>query len=241
MKNIKNKRLRKGCKDMWNAFMVEGADFTENDIPICPTTVLAMPSRIITYSEAKTIHNKIIKEDKDYFFDAFVCFYEDDQNFDGVRSGIWFYPRKTYEILRHFKGIVTPDFSTYQDFPDPIKKWNIYRMRAFGYWYGTICKKQVINNVRWGTDETFGYCFDGIKENSIVAIGTVGGSPYKLVDRERFEKGLFEMANRLKPRCIIVYGSASYPCFEKLSKEGIAVLQFDGRTASFYKRRRGTR
>ena len=33
------------------------------------------------------------------------------------------------------------------------------------------------------------YCFDGIEENSTVAIRTVGGSPYKLIDRERFEKG----------------------------------------------------
>lgn len=62
-------------------------------------------------------------------------------------------------------------------------------MRAFGYWYGTMCRKQVINNVRWGTEETYEYCFDGIEENSTVAIGTVGGSPYKLIDRERFEKG----------------------------------------------------
>lgn len=204
--------------------MVDGADFTENDIPVCPTTALAMPSKIITYSEARTIHNKRIKEDKNYFFNAFVCFYEHDQNFDGVRSGIWYYPKKAYKILKHFKGIITPDFSTYQDFPEPLKKWNTYRMRAFGYWYGTMCRKQVINNVRWGTEETYDYCFDGIEENSTVAIGTVGGSPYKLIDRERFENGLFEMVRKLKPRCIIVYGSASYPCFEKLRKEGILIL-----------------
>lgn len=241
MKNIKKKKPRKGCKDIWDAFMVDGANFTENDIPVCPTTALAIPSKIITYSEAKTIHNKRIKEDKNYFFDAFVCFYEHDQNFDGVRSGIWYYPKKAYEILKHFKGIITPDFSTYQDFPEPLKKWNTYRMRAFGYWYGTMCRKQVINNVRWGTKETYDYCFDGIEENSTVAIGTVGGSPYKLIDRERFEKGLFEMVRKLKPRCIIVYGSASYPCFEKLRKEGILILQFDGRTASFYKGRRDAR
>lgn len=240
MKNIK-KKPRKSCKDIWNAFMVDGADFTENDIPVCPTTALAMPSKIITYSEARTIHNKRIKEDKNYFFDAFVCFYEHDQNFDGVRSGIWYYPKKAYGILKHFKGIITPDFSTYQDFPEPLKKWNTYRMRAFGYWYGTMCRKQVINNVRWGTEETYDYCFDGIEENSTVAIGTVGGSPYKLIDRERFDNGLFEMVRKLKPRCIIVYGSASYPCFEKLRKEGILILQFDSRTASFYKGRRDAR
>lgn len=189
LKDIKKKQPRKGCKDIWNAFMVDGADFTENDIPVCPTTALAMPSKIITYSEARTIHNKRIKEDKNYFFDAFVCFYEHNQNFDGVRSGIWYYPKKAYEILKHFKEIITPDFSTYQDFPNPLKKWKTYRMRALGYWYGTMCRKQVINNVRWGTEETYEYCFDGIEENSTVAIGAVGGSPYKLIDRERFEKG----------------------------------------------------
>lgn len=31
-----NADIRKGCKDMWNAFMVAGAEFTEeNDIPVC--------------------------------------------------------------------------------------------------------------------------------------------------------------------------------------------------------------
>lgn len=240
MYNIKKIKPRKGCRDIWNAFMVNGADFTENDIPVCPTTAFAVPSKIITYSEAKTIHNKEIRGNRDYFRDAFVCFYEDDQNFDGVRNGIWHHPKKAYEILRHFKGIISPDFSTYQDFPEPLKIWNTYRMRAFGHWYGVICKRQVINNVRWGTDETYGYCFDGIERNSIVAIGTVGGSPHKLLDRDRFEKGIFEMARRLNPKCIIVYGSSDYPCFDKLKKQGIRVIQFDGRTASYYKgRRRG--
>lgn len=185
---IKNYYIRKNCKDIRNAFMVKGANFTNNDIPLCPTTAKSIPSKIITFSEAKTIHNKMIKMDKNYLNDSFVCFYEDDQNFDGKRNGIWAYPKKGFDILKHFKGIITPDFSTYQDFPDPLKRWNTYRMRAYGYWYGTLCKKEVINNARWGTEETYDYCFDGIEENSIVAIGTVGGSPYKLINRERFEK-----------------------------------------------------
>ena len=44
-------------------------------------------------------------------------------------------------------------------------------------------------SVRWGTEETFQYCFDGIPQNSIVAAGTVGGSPRKRKDRDRFETG----------------------------------------------------
>lgn len=106
----------------------------------------------------------------------------------GVAKGIWFRSKHAYEVLTHFAGIITPDFSTYQDFPLPLKLWNVYRMRAFGYWYGTICGHAVINNVLWGTAETYNYCFDGIPKNSVVAIGTVGGSPRKMNDRARFEE-----------------------------------------------------
>ena len=104
-------------------------------------------------------------------------------------------------------------------------------MRAFGYWFGTICGHAVINNVRWGTLETYDYCFDGIPENSIVAIGTVGGSPRKLINRERFEHGLFEMVKRLSPHTIIVYGSENYPCFDKLREQGINIVSYPSRKA----------
>ena len=104
-------------------------------------------------------------------------------------------------------------------------------MRAFGYWYGSILGNEVINNVRWGTPETYEYCFDGIPQNSIVAIGTVGGSPRKLIDRERFEDGLFEMVERLSPQTIIVYGSAKYPCFDKLHEQGINIVSYPSRKA----------
>ena len=31
---------RNGLQDMWNAFMVKGAKFSANDIPLCPTTAV---------------------------------------------------------------------------------------------------------------------------------------------------------------------------------------------------------
>lgn len=37
------KKIRAGCKDMNNAFMVRGAKFSENDIPICLTTAKIIP------------------------------------------------------------------------------------------------------------------------------------------------------------------------------------------------------
>jgi hypothetical protein len=110
-------------------------------------------------------------------------------------------------------------------------------MRVFGYWLGAN-GISVINNVRWGTPESYRYCFDGIDKNSVVAIGTVGGSPRKYVDRNRFERGLEELVSVLQPRTIIIYGSANYPCIEKLKERGITIIAFSSETAKAFERRR---
>ena len=224
--------IRAGIKDIWNAYMCEGARFTESDIPVCPTIVNSLPTKIITWEEAKQIHKTMSRKNKNYHYDAYICFYLDDYKFDGVRKGIWAQPVYALSIIAHFSGIITPDFSTYQDFPLPLKIYNTYRMRAFGYWIG---KKgiQVINNVRWGTKETYWYCFDGIERNSVVAIGTSGGSPRRIKDRERFNEGFSEMIARLSPKTIIVYGSANYPCFDLARDKGISVRQYPSATASY--------
>ena len=214
--------------------MVSGAKFSANDIPFCPTTAAALPERIITYKEAKEEYRRQLRKgNKEFTSGAFVCFYEDDHGFDSI-LGIWFRSGQAYKILRHFAGITTPDFSLYQDFPLPLKLWNVYRMRAFGYWFGVICGREVINNVRWGTSETYWYCFDGIPKNSVVAIGTVGGSPRKLIDRPRFEEGLSEMVKRLQPHTIIVYGSANYKCFKELEKQGVNIIAYPGKKSIAY-------
>ena len=230
-------KSRSGLKDVWNAFLCKGAKFTMNDIPYCPTILSdGYPKQILTWTEAKELHKKTYRKDKKYFCDAFVCFYIDDIKFDGKRSSVWLYPEISYRILKHFKGIITVDFSTYQDFPMPLKIYNTFRMRAFGYWAGTL-GLDVINNIRWGTEETYWYCFDGVDKNSVVAIGTVGGSPHKIIDRDRFEKGLKEMIHILSPIAIIIYGSANYPCFDELRKQGIEIISYKSSTASSYERR----
>lgn len=226
---------RSGIKDVWNAFMCEGANYTINDIPKCPTIITDLPKEIITWEESKLLHKKNIRKDKEYFCDAFVCFYTDDYKFDGQRTSIWLFPWQALRVLKHFRGIITIDFSTYQDFPYPLKIWNTFRMRAFGYWIGKQ-GLEVINNVRWGTPETYHYCFDGIDKNSTVAIGTVGGSPKKLVDRQRFENGLKEMVRVLEPHTIIVYGSSNYPCFKELERDGIRIVAYKSVTAKYYER-----
>ncbi len=143
----------------------------------------------------------------------------------------------TLKVLHHFAGAITPDFSTNQDFPETIKIYATYRMRTYEYWLSNE-GINVVNNVRRGTEESFDHCFEGMPTHSIVSIGTVGGGPRRLIDRERFETGLFKMVDILKPHTILVYGSAKGNCFDKLKEQGLHVVSFHSRTAKVFERRK---
>ncbi len=232
------KQPRKGCEDMWNAFMVSKAEFTyPSDIPICKSSASVMPKHLISFDDAKTIYKKACRSCNDNFFvNAFVHFYIDDQKFDGKQSSIWLYPEKALSVIKHFAGVITPDFSTNADFPDPWKRFNTYRMRAFGCWMNQL-GIPVINNVRWGTLETWSYCFDGIPKYSTVSIGTVASSLKQISVRPNFEEGLFKMINIIEPKTIIIYGSDKYLFFDRLRQNGINIIAFPSKTSEAFKRR----
>jgi hypothetical protein len=229
---------RSGLTDIWNAFMVEKATFSKHDIPQCPTTATKVPEKLIGYDEAKTIHKKMLKEkDLDYHINAFIHFYIDDSKFDGKKSSFWLYPNKVLEIISHFDGAVLPDPSTYADFPDPLKRWNYYRMNAFGFWVASQ-GYEVISNVRWNTPDTWNYCFDGNPYNSMLCLGTVASNLKYKLNYAQFTAGLLKMYEVLKPHTLIVYGSSDYPCFDKLRALGVNIVTFKSKTCEYYERRK---
>lgn len=235
---VKMNSNRPGLQDIWNASMLIGAQYSPHDFPLCPTTATDVPKALISYSEAKALHNKQMKlGNKAYHYDAFVHFYIDDQKFDGKRSSIWLYPDKALDIIKHFAGIIAPDFSTYADFPDPIKRISLYKMNSFSYWIGSL-GIPVISNVRWGTEETWDYCFDSNPHNSMVAIGTVASRIHQLKNRPLFENGLFHMVETLQPHTIITYGSSNYGGFNFLRQAGIRIVSFPSQTSQAFARRK---
>lgn len=107
-----------------------------------------VPLQLISYEDAKAIYKRELDTGvPDYFVNAYIHFYIDDQKFDGKRSSIWLYPDKALEVIKHFAGIITPDFSTNADFPDPIKRYNTYRMRAFGCWMNKLGMLEEVNKL----------------------------------------------------------------------------------------------
>ena len=202
---------RKGCKDVFNAFLVSTAKYAGLfEIP-CIEPCNEEPKRIIAFSKAIS--------SKDY--EQWVHFYEDDHLFERI----WNTPRKYLPILERFQGVILPDFSLYRDMPLVMQLWNIYRSRAIGHWLQANGVK-VVPNIRFGDQRTYNICCLGIEKHSVISIGSHGNLKNRL-DREVFLKGVDRIVKTLEPRLIIIYGAAPDKYFKKFKDAGIHILQFD--------------
>ena len=207
-----NKTALEEFRRIYKVAMVDGAKFCfPFDIPECPCTANSIPKKLIYYDKISTEGRCL----------GFVHFYMDDYKFESI----WNHPEAALEKLQRCGGVITPDFSTYQDMPAALKIYNTYRMRAVGYWLGKN-GIQIINNVRWRTPETYSYCFLGIPQDSIVCVSTVGclGSQR---DENRFAEGLAVMIDTLKPRHILMYGKKGRKFFDKYIERGIPVTFYE--------------
>ena len=132
---------------------------------------------------------------------SILHFYVDDYQFERC----WANPNNYIDHLKKFKYVISPDFSLYADLPKAHQIWNCYRNRLLAaFWQARGVK--IIPNVSWGDESSFAWCFDGILQNSVVAISTVGTRGNK----KAFLRGYRRMLKVLKPTQIIVYGKI-YP------------------------------
>lgn len=145
-----------------------------------------------------------VKSAKEKDFEKGVHFFIDDYQFERI----WNQPKKYFEKLKKFKCVCTPDFSPYADMPNAMKIWNVYRNRMVGQ----MMQDEGINvipTITWSDETTFDYIINGIKPGGTVAISTVSISKEKADEhfREIFQTGIDLVAERLKPKTIILYGS----------------------------------
>lgn len=162
------------------------------------TAVDYIPSKMIGFNKMMTSTE----------YDSTIHFFIDDYQFERI----WNNPQLYFDKTAQFAAVLTPDFSLYMDMPYAMKIWNVYRSRLIGQ----MCQDygiRVIPTLSWAEEETFEFCFDGLPQNSTVAISTVGVMRSKEA-KEIFYKGCNEFMRRLKPKNIINYGKDSGYDFE---------------------------
>lgn len=152
----------------------------------------------------------------------YAHFFLDDYQFERV----WNTPKKYLTRAFRYKGLLTPDFSLYNDYPITIQIWNTYRNRWCGqYWQMKGCK--VIPTIGWSNQDSYQFCFNGLDKHNTVAISNIGIINNE-VATELFYQGYHEMLKQLKPKEVILYG---YKPMEDLDVTFIENRRFkDGRT-----------
>lgn len=135
-----------------------------------------------------------------------VHFFLDDYQFNSV----WQTPDKYLDMFRQFTHVMSPDFSTYTDFPKAIQIYNHYRK----HWVGAYLQENGVNvipTISWSTPDSFEWCFDGEPEGGAVAVSSVSVMNSR-AKRELFLAGYNEMLARLRPETILFYGKVPEEC-----------------------------
>lgn len=175
-----------------------------------------IPNDFIGFNYAKTNKDKNVG----------VHFYIDDYQFERV----WNEPEKYLDILFEYDCIISPDFSLYCDMPMPMKIWNTYRNRWIGAYYQSK-GLSVIPNVRWDSEETYEFCFQGIPKGSIISVSTVSLKRDEKL-REMWKNGMKEAIRQIEPETILLYGGEI-----EFEFGGIPVIPIQNKVLSDWKER----
>ncbi|MBQ8768823.1 MAG: DUF4417 domain-containing protein [Oscillospiraceae bacterium] len=135
-----------------------------------------------------------------------VHFFLDDYQFNRLWNNIDRY----VSMLSDFQYVMSPDFSTYADFPKAIQIYNHYRK----HWVAAYLQEHQVNvipTISWSTPDSYEWCFDGEPVGATVAVSSVGCMKQKEA-RGNFIEGYNEMIKRLSPTKILFYGNVPEEC-----------------------------
>lgn len=120
---------------------------------------------------------------------------------DNLMESLWNQPHKQLETLKRFKWVCSPDFSCWGSMPEPLQKYNKYRIHALS-WYLLMNDVNIIPTVTWNNINSYEWCFEGVPKHSVVALSSNG----ILSQKESFIRGFDEMCRVLEPRQIVWFG-----------------------------------
>lgn len=174
------------------------------DIPIIRKQDIPLDDiRLIAYSNTRRNDNPINTK-------CGVHFFIDDYRFISTYNN----PERTIEKLSQYSFLLSPDNSTYSD----MNYWRQLESVAHSRWVGAYWQSRglnVIPTVTWSDTRSYTFCFDGIEDDSIVAIGMIGCKHTK----KDFLRGYNNLLERKHPSAIICFGKP----YEEMNGNVIAV------------------
>ena len=154
--------------------------------------LIASDIRMIASSNTRT-HER---EDN---LDCGVYFMVDDYRFTGVYHN----PKRTLKKYTQYAFLLSPDFSLYAD----MNLWRQMESVAWNRWCGAYWQENdltVYATISWSTARSYEFCFDGVEQNAVVAVGMNGCKSH---NKPNFMRGYDAMLERLQPEAILCIGN----------------------------------
>lgn len=150
-----------------------------------------IPENVVSFNE-----RNITSHPEEHWLDFFI----DDPLFENF----WNHPEVSFSVLRRYAGIITTDYSMMPEMLPGQMIWNCTRNRVMAF-YLQSNEFKIIPVASWCGEEDFDWCFDGLPENSSIAVSTNGcnSSPYS---ERLFLTGIEELQQQKKPWKLIVCG-----------------------------------
>lgn len=194
----------------WN--YLDNVDITDiYDMPKIKAVNNLFPRNLVDFSNAKYCKER----DNSWFH-----FYTYDSKF----NHFWNDPGKYLKMLSQFEGGISPDYSIYIDMPYPQQVYNSWRNKV-STCILQECGINVIPNVGWGGEETFDWAFDGIPENSMLAVTSQGCMKDSMCMRT-FVNGIHELIRQKHPTDLVVYGNFKEEWYDKFDVNIIRISSY---------------
>lgn len=150
-----------------------------------------IPRNVISFNERKG---------KSHPETRWIDFFIDDALFENF----WNHPEMSFENLRKYEGLITTDYSMLPEMLPGQIIWNCTRNRIMAF-YLQQQGFNVIPVASWSNPDDFDWCFDGLPEDSSIAISSNGcmSSPY---GKRILLEGVAELQKRKNPYKLIVCG-----------------------------------
>lgn len=156
-----------------------------------------VPYEFIPFNMAKSCKERVGKG---------LHFFIDDYQFERV----WNCLSRYSELAYSFAACMSPDFSTYADWPLAMQIYNHYRKHyVAAHWQELGIR--VYPTISWSDERSYDWCFDGEPVGATVCISSVGCRKRKL-SKQLFLKGYDAMMERLQPQTVVCYGGIPDGC-----------------------------
>lgn len=175
-----------------NMHLMDGMKF-ENGIPVVGTYNGSLDFKLIPFTDRSKHTGK----------GEALHFFLDDHKFSKL---IWDKLERTTHSIIKYDVLVAPDFSLFtdEDKYHQINKQSVYRSRFItAYWQQCGC--HVIPTASWGDVNSFSYCFEGLPEQSVIAVCGIGHNQNKAA-KTLWHVAIAQLIEEKKPTTLIVYG-----------------------------------